>query len=250
MKGKNVVKIGGSVLFRDGSVDEEFASGLLKLFLENNPPKALVVGCGRHLHELVSESRLDYFPEDGKELEFIKEKLEGFFALREAVGRNLTRIRDASIEYVSKIEAVEPAKLFVTRREYRKSAVVNFIGREYMEHESTLLTSGGPVLDTRLIISAISSDTIAAALSCEYDADRLLIFSDVDGVYDEQGKILKEVDLSSPHEKISGGMKDKLRRVKPAVEKGIPVYVASGRNYDSVRNVLDGNYEKCTRVIL
>ena len=107
------------------------------------------------------------------------------------------------------------------------------------------MTSGGIVLDKEIIFSAISSDTIAAYLAKTLEASKLILLTDVDGVYnrDSPGKLINNLSLTrvrwKDYQFIIGDMEAKIRRISSAVDAGIETYIANGNNLTDVINVID-----------
>ena len=109
------------------------------------------------------------------------------------------------------------------------------------------IISGGIVPDRTLNYSAVSSDTIAAYLGEAYDSKRVILLTDVDGVYDHDSKLIKEVK-SSEYAKYKGGMGDKIRRVGFAA-KNRKVYIANGNNLENLGRIIEKDEGTFTRVL-
>lgn len=231
-----VIKIGGSIILnRKNCLRETLIKDLFKIFSISNTRKIIVVGCGDDLHRLTYYYNLTDKPEmrDGEVLDMNK-RIEGFFELYQSVERNLSAIVNLIPPRFQKPEAIHPAKLFIKGSKGSvKSHEIIWFNRKLFEKSQYLLTNGGIVLDENILISAISSDTIAAYSATVCRADRMFLLSDVDGVYTDptEGKLLKTVSLSEiQNYKINGGMKDKLRRIKLAINEKIPTFIING-NY-------------------
>lgn len=116
---------------------------------------------------------------------------------------------------------------------------------------------GDAVLDMNLGFTILSGDQLAAYLSMRFNAERVLVGVDVDGLYDADPKAEKNAKLfvhltlkelkelkGRMHEPasgdVTGGMLGKVKELLPVVEKGIPVdfFNASKPNY--VSKVLRG----------
>ncbi len=99
------------------------------------------------------------------------------------------------------------------------------------------------------------NDTLAALVACLADADRVVILSDIDGLYtanpktDPSARIIKRVDCITPEILAgasgagsavgSGGMITKLTSARVLAAAGIPLVICSGRAQDAVIHSLD-----------
>jgi len=100
------------------------------------------------------------------------------------------------------------------------------------------------------------NDRLAALVASLFDADLLLLLSDVDGLYtadpskDPSAVVLPEVETEdpsldaliweSPRGPGRGGMSSKLVAARMAAKAGIPSVIAPGRQVDAVARVFDG----------
>lgn len=81
----------------------------------------------------------------------------------------------------------------------------------------------------------INADTVASAIACALQAEKLILLTDVDGVKDEEGNILfelnvREVDDLIERGVISGGMIPKVQGCTKAIEEGVNrVHIIDGR---------------------
>ena len=81
----------------------------------------------------------------------------------------------------------------------------------------------------------INADTMAGVISASMSADRLLILTDVKGVQDSKGKVVKEAGPKEikkllEHKTISGGMIPKVKTALDAIETGVrAVVILDGR---------------------
>ncbi len=108
------------------------------------------------------------------------------------------------------------------------------------------------------------NDTLSAIVATKVEADKLVILSDVAGLYrvDEKGaltkdvvpvveKITPELEKSVSKTKSSkltvGGMAAKLSAAKMATAAGVEVWIASGHEADSLEKILSGALNAGTR---
>jgi glutamate 5-kinase len=99
------------------------------------------------------------------------------------------------------------------------------------------------------------NDGLAALVAVAMDADLLIIFADVDGLYDRNpteagAKLIREVEAVTEKEMRMcgssnplgrGGMLTKLRAAKIATEASIPVVIANGNGKDAVARSISGD---------
>lgn len=100
------------------------------------------------------------------------------------------------------------------------------------------------------------NDMLSAIVAVLRKARRLVIFSDIDGLYDQEPRLHPEARLIPRIEKIddrtmllaggagsrrgTGGMKTKLQAVKLAMRQGIDTIITNGRNPDALYGILNG----------
>lgn len=86
----------------------------------------------------------------------------------------------------------------------------------------------------------INADTFAGAIAGAMEAERLLFLTDVAGVLDEEGNLLRELDVATArmmikHGTISGGMIPKVETCIDALEQGVEgVVILDGRKPHAV----------------
>jgi glutamate 5-kinase len=101
------------------------------------------------------------------------------------------------------------------------------------------------------------NDTLAARSAILWSADLLILFSDIDGVYDKNPKEFKDAslieevwDITALRKNINigeannfgtGGIATKLDAVEMAISYGIPVILANGRKPKSLETLALGN---------
>jgi isopentenyl phosphate kinase len=116
---------------------------------------------------------------------------------------------------------------------------------------------GDAVLDGKLGFTVLSGDQIVAYLARKFDAGKIVIGVDTDGLYDADPKEAKNAKLY-PHltlselkkikEKLSGstaadvtgGMLGKITELVPAIEQGIPVTIVNAAKPNRIYKALIG----------
>lgn len=241
----DVVKIGGSILFdRNGEINEAVVRNFLEYLKGRNI--VLVVGCGSYLHNWVlSRALTDDVNLNG---DMVKDVSLGYMAISKVVNCRLTELsEELSMHYCPVY------KLFIKRSDGRKdrSGIVEFNA----EHLTVpMITSGGIVPDILKGYAAIPSDTVAAYLAQYLVADRLIVFTDVDGVWDSMNTriLLRSLCVRNMDEiDLGGGMADKIRRIKNSlINKNCKVVIANGYKREVISEVMNGVYDKCTQILL
>lgn len=254
-KSLTVIKIGGSIIFdQSGNINKNLVSELFKIFSLLNTPKIVVLGCGKKLHGLTYKYNLTDKPEtkEGK-IMGLGERLSGFFEIYKIIEKNLFKVASLAPEFERPL-TIHPANLFIKKSEGSKGRhEIVWLDERVFDHTHYLLTSGGIVLDQKILVSAVSSDTIASYLAKTYGANKMILLSDVDGVYSNinGGELLREVSLKKIRNyKVIGGMSSKLRRIKLAVNEGIPTVIINGNFPERVRDVLSkGKTKICSEIL-
>lgn len=94
------------------------------------------------------------------------------------------------------------------------------------------------------------NDRLSSLVTDLCEADALIVLSDVDGLYDEEGKVIKSVEnITDDIKKLAGdkcsrftkgGMATKLDAAERVTASGMDCFIANGRGDRSVLNVLEG----------
>ena len=246
-----VVKIGGSVIYNKNRVKHKLVYDLLRrIDYHHKGKKIIVFGCGNELHKYVYNNDLTDKPIDPDKN--LPKRIGAFFSIYKKIDCLLENINN----HFGKIYTpLHPAHLFIKNSVGGSSHEIIWFNKSLFSSVKNPITSGGVVLDRKLLFSAISSDTIAAYLATVSTASKLILVSDVDGVYSSahDGYLLHTVSISEIMENkkycISGGMYDKLRRISFAVLKEIPTYIVNGYVPERIEKIIQGKQTICTRII-
>jgi acetylglutamate kinase len=91
----------------------------------------------------------------------------------------------------------------------------------------------------------INADTVAGEVARAVSAERLIFLTDVDGLMDEDGRVLSAVDRPGIEAlrvggALSGGMIPKVEACLRAAEAGAVAQIANGRLPGTLRRIIDG----------
>jgi len=124
---------------------------------------------------------------------------------------------------------------------------------------------GDAVLDTELGFTILSGDQLVSNIATRFNAERIIVGVDVDGVYDDDPKVKKTAkmfkhltvgELKKLQRKldkptacdVTGGMLGKITELLPALEKGIPVTVLNATKPNYIYKALKGEMVKGTLI--
>jgi isopentenyl phosphate kinase len=124
---------------------------------------------------------------------------------------------------------------------------------------------GDTVFDTKLGFTILSGDQLVTAISLRFNASRIIIGMDEDGVYDADPKTEKTAQLfahltlqdlkklENKFEKtvandVTGGIIGKMAELVPAVQMKIPVMIVNATKPGHVYKALKGETVKSTRI--
>jgi isopentenyl phosphate kinase len=115
---------------------------------------------------------------------------------------------------------------------------------------------GDAVLDTKLGFTILSGDQIVAYIATKFNAKRIIMGVDVDGLYDADPKIKKNAKMfkhlaleelkklknfGKPTAcDVTGGMFGKMAELLPAIERGISVVIVNASKPNYIYKVLKG----------
>lgn len=127
---------------------------------------------------------------------------------------------------------------------------------------------GDVVFDDKLGITILSGDKIVPYLALQLQPQKIVMLTDVEGVYDDNpkknssAKLIKEINLenseliqkisanaSSGKTRVTGEMEKKLLELKPVVEKGIETWIISGLIKDNLLQKLQSDNSIGTKII-
>jgi len=123
---------------------------------------------------------------------------------------------------------------------------------------------GDAVLDTEQGFAILSGDQLVVKLALEFEAERIIFGTDVDGIFtsnpkiDECARLLEKLSISNitakvgnaTHTDVTGGMYGKLVEAEEAVKKGTKVIFLNANKKNIVKQALRGEKVMGTLITL
>ena len=128
----------------------------------------------------------------------------------------------------------------------------------YLKNGYTPLIYGGTIWDDTDKYTIVSSDEIVYFFAMHYNVDQILWVTDVDGVYNINGEVIKYFNEKSMEDfydsqyndmDLTGGMRSKVVKSMKLLEYGITSYVINGYKQDRLKNILNGKDDVCTKFV-
>ncbi len=256
-----VLKIGGSVITdknKELGVNMEAISRLADEILEANQRNLIIVhGGGSFGHPVAQE----YAIKDGFK---DKSQLLGFAETHHVMTVLNGIFMDALIWRGIPAVSIMPSSCMTTR-----NGRIHHFGdtpiKQLLKMEFIPVLYGDAVFDTELGFTILSGDQLVAFLATQFSAKNIVIGVDVDGLYDtdpktdakakmfdrltlnELNKICGQLGGSNACD-VTGGMRNKIAEIIPAVEKGIPVFIVNATKPKYVYKALKGENVKGTLI--
>lgn len=252
-----ILKLGGSVITRKDSatplLDHENLSRIAKEISDSSYDKLIIVhGAGSFGHPYAKEYSIGEKIETEEELQ--KKKL-GFCITQNSV-KNLNslvceNLREHGILAVS----IQPSSFVVTKNKRIYHANLDLI-KKYIDIGFVPVLYGDTVLDLdeSIKMAILSGDQIINYLGEKLKPDRVILGSDVDGIYDKNPKkypdaelvqvVTSSEDLESTEGTgtvdVTGGMGGKLKELLSLAEIGIESQILNAGHDNLVKKAING----------
>jgi len=249
-----VLKIGGSVItWKEKSFTANLPAinRIAEEISQANVSQLIIVhGGGSFGHPLAKQ----YSIKEGYRGE--RAQLLGFSKTHQAMVYLNKLVVDALIQHNILAVAVPPLSCVVT-----KSGRIATIMKEpltrLLQTGFVPILFGDAVLDSDLGFTILSGDQLAASLALQFNAERIVMGVDVDGLFtadpksDSSASLVKQCrlhELKEMHKQIkgvnvtdvTGGMLGKIIELTPAIEKGIPALIMNAAKPENVYKALRG----------
>ncbi|GBD02887.1 Glutamate 5-kinase [bacterium HR19] len=244
-----VLKIGSSVLEKDGEPDEKIFDGISNVIsecLEGGKAKFVIVSSGAMLFGIM-EAGL---------------KKAGNLIRKQALcAIGQPKLMNMWEKSLSKY-GLKPAQILLVHDDFaskeRSQNVKNTIEEIIKMNFIPIVNENDPVSTEEIKLG--DNDFLSVYLSALISAEKLIIASDIDGVIDESGKVIEEINFEDKEiwQKIktikrkkrvsSGGITSKLSATKLASEFGIESFIVNGKNPENIKMAVEGK-KVGTRII-
>ena len=246
-----ILKIGGSVITdkdSDLAAKTEVINRLAEEVAKANVKNLIVVhGGGSFGHPTAKKHGIkDGFKKDGQRI--------GFAETHHVMTVLNGLVMDAFVWHEIPAVSIAPSSCVITEngriKQFEDAAL-----RMLMKMEFTPVLYGDTTVDEKLGFTVLSGDQLVTHLALKFNACRIVIGVDTDGLYDVDPKTDKNAKLF-PHlnlaelqtlklgtslaKDVTGGMSGKIGELLPAVEKGIPVSIVNGAKPNRVYRALAG----------
>ena len=255
-----VLKLGGSAITdkaRECTPDIPTIQNVADQLRDYDRPLLLIHGGGSYAHPFVAKSRLGKGLLDRSQLRSISET--------EFYLGQLTRIICASLLLRGKRPVPFHPMSFVTFDNGKVNRMPLDPIRKALQAGLIPLLHGDLVFDESRGIGVLSGDRIASLVGQRLGASRVLLGSDVDGVYLQNPKTFPSATLISevtsenfrsvleasrgPSGDATGGMAEKVRQALQLAKNGCECYIFNLKEKNALRKVLEGDRITGTRFV-
>ncbi|MBR6993295.1 MAG: isopentenyl phosphate kinase family protein [Methanobrevibacter sp.] len=258
-----ILKIGGSILTNKDSIESEVDSESLKRIaleikssLDNSFKELIIVhGAGSFGHPPAKKYKIG---ERFEESEYPQKRI-GFCEIQNAVKKLNMLICEEFIKEGLPVVAI-PASSFMTATNKRITQGNLDSFRRYLAKGFIPVIYGDVVLDDELELCVISGDQIIQYLAINLNPDRVILGTDVDGVYDKNPKTHDDAiffdkfssldDLETlegtTNVDVTGGMVGKIKELLYLADLGIESKIINAEVENNIFKVLENEDVKGT----
>lgn len=258
-----ILKIGGSILTNKDSVESEVDSESLKRIaleikssLDNSSKELIIVhGAGSFGHPPAKKYKIG---EKFDQSEYPQKRI-GFCEIQNAVKKLNMFICEEFIKEGLPVVAI-PASSFMTASNKRITNGNLDSFKRYLSKGFIPVIYGDVVLDDELELCVISGDQIIQYLAMNLNPDRVVLGTDVDGVYDKNPKTHDDAiffdrfssldDLETlegtTNVDVTGGMVGKIKELLYLADLGIESKIINAEVKDNIFKVLENEEVKGT----
>jgi isopentenyl phosphate kinase len=260
MRQITVLKLGGSAITdkdRECTPDIPAIQNVADQLRDYDLPLLLIHGGGSYAHPFVAKSGLGKGLRDRSQLRSISET--------EFYLGQLTRIICASLLLRGKLPLPFHPMSFVTFDNGKVKRILLDPIRKALQAGLIPLLHGDLVFDESRGVGVLSGDRIASLVGLRLGASRVLLGSDVDGVYSQNPKTFPSATLISevtsenfrsvleasrgPSGDATGGMAEKVRQALQLAKNGCECYIFNLKEKNALRKILEGDRITGTRFV-
>ncbi len=256
-----IIKFGGSsITFKSESppkINEDVIKNAVEDITSYKGNVLLVLGGGAHGHQ--AAYKYGY----GNDTTPKKKLLQGIPEIRHNMSLLSSRVEHIFWEKHHKAVIINPFS-FVLMKDGKISSFPMDIIRRALEADLIVITHGDVCFDESRGASILSGDVIITHLAKELGVSRVLLGTNVDGVFTEDPKVDPKAELiteitaqnrntvlraakSSSGTDVTGGMSLKLQELLNLAEEGIEVVIFNLNASHRLEKVLKGENVPCTR---
>ncbi|VVB98725.1 Isopentenyl phosphate kinase [uncultured archaeon] len=260
-----IVKLGGSVITEKKAGKFQVRAGKLRAIAKaiaaarkaQKFELIIVHGAGPFGHKMVA----DYGIADGVRTE---RQIEGFVATHDSMETLDKEVIGALLAEKIPAITVQPSVCIIQSNKKILNFDITFV-KDLLKLGCVPVLYGDMVIDKSLGASVVSGDAIIAHLARELNADKVLLGSDVEGVFDsdprknKNAKLIPEISNANINSilassasgsgatDVTQGMKGKLLELRENV-RGKECFIFSLEKEKNLEDLLAGKKIKCTRV--
>ena len=258
-----ILKLGGSILTKKDSKNPEIhhenlkriASEIKKSLSINNKQLIIVHGAGSFGHPPAKKYNI------GKEFNIEEYPLKriGFSKTQNAVKRLNMEMCEVFLENDLPVISIQPSTFITTSNGRINKGNLDII-KKYLNEGFIPVLYGDVVLDENLKIAVLSGDQIIQYLATNIDSEKIILGTDVDGVYNKNPKTnddaiffekftsLDDLDSfdSTTNIDVTGGMVGKIKELLKLADLGIESTIININKKDLLYKTLENEKTKGT----
>ncbi|MDL2270741.1 isopentenyl phosphate kinase family protein [Methanobrevibacter sp. OttesenSCG-928-I08] len=258
-----ILKLGGSILTKKSStipqIDSENLERIakeIKKSLDNHNKKLIIVhGAGSFGHPPAKKYNIGKI---FKNEEYPLKRI-GFSTTQNAVKKLNTEICKVFIDNKLPVVTIQPSTFITTSNGRINYGNLDLI-KKYLDEDYIPVLYGDVVLDDKLKMAVLSGDQIIQYLAMNLESDRIILGTDVDGVYNKNPKTnddailferfnsMDELDSldSTTNVDVTGGMIGKIKELLELADIGIDSKIINVNKKDFVYKALENEDIKGT----
>lgn len=119
--------------------------------------------------------------------------------------------------------------------------------KRILQKENIVFSYGDMIpFDEKFVV--LSADTITVEFGKKFHADKIVMVTEVDGVLDQNGRVIKNLSIEEKIPKVligkeddvTGGFEGKVKKLQSAAMSGIDSFIVGGMIKNNLKNFLDG----------
>ncbi|MDR1820575.1 MAG: isopentenyl phosphate kinase family protein [Methanobrevibacter sp.] len=262
-----ILKLGGSILTKKDSLKPEVdfknlnriaieISDFLKNYDLKNDGLIVVHGAGSFGHPYAKKYEIGKLFDDN---EYFNKRI-GFSITHNSVNEFSSIISKSFIENNIPVISIPPSSLIKTSNKRISYFNLDLI-KEYLSQGFLPMLYGDVVLDDKLKMAVISGDQILSYLAKNLKFEKIILATDVDGVFNKNPKLyddaklievlnsLEELDsFDSVNVDVTGGMFGKIQELFDLADLGIESRIINAKTSNLVKDALKGIEVKGTLI--